>query len=221
MPLDEELRRVLPVIETLAPEINVPISIDTYKAAVAGAAVAAGASIVNDISGLGYDPKLGDVVARTGAGVVLMHTRGRSRDMYREAGYGDAEIDALGEAVKSAPQERAALWSVRKAVSFGAEQGLHVAFFGVDSTRADLAFFERAYKTARDAGAQEFAIVDTIAATEPRVHVLHRAQKEGIGPAYRAGFQRALELGLGPIPCDPFLGRHGEPLPGRHLLRRA
>jgi len=92
----DELARVIPVIERLRGRLRVPVSIDTYKAAVAGAAVAAGASIVNDISGLGYDPKLGDVVARTGAGVVLMHTRGRSRDMYREAGYDDvlAEVSA-------------------------------------------------------------------------------------------------------------------------------
>ena len=59
----EELARVIPVIERLRGRLRVPISIDTYKAAVARAAVAAGASIVNDISGLGYDPKLGDVVA--------------------------------------------------------------------------------------------------------------------------------------------------------------
>ena len=92
----DELARVIPVIERLRGRLRVPVSIDTYKAAVAGAAVAAGASIVNDISGLGYDPKLGDVVARTGAGVVLMHTRGRSRDMYREARYDDvlAEVSA-------------------------------------------------------------------------------------------------------------------------------
>jgi dihydropteroate synthase len=85
----DELVRVIPVIDRLRGRLRVPVSIDTYKAAVAGAAVAAGASIVNDISGLGYDPRLGDVVARTGAGLVLMHTRGRSRDMYREARYDD------------------------------------------------------------------------------------------------------------------------------------
>jgi dihydropteroate synthase len=92
----DELARVIPVIERLRSRLRVPVSIDTYKAAVAETAVAAGASIVNDISGLGYDPMLGDVVARTGAGVVLMHTRGRSRDMYREAGYDDvlAEVSA-------------------------------------------------------------------------------------------------------------------------------
>ena len=92
----EELGRVLPVVERLQGRVSVPISIDTYKATVAEAAIAAGASIVNDISGLGYDPTLGSVVARTGAGLVLMHTRGRSRDMYRDAGYGDvaAEVSA-------------------------------------------------------------------------------------------------------------------------------
>ena len=57
-----------------------PISIDTYKASTADAACA-GASIVNDISGLRYEPELADVVARRGAAIILMHTRGRSRDI--------------------------------------------------------------------------------------------------------------------------------------------
>ncbi|PIU52657.1 MAG: dihydropteroate synthase, partial [Deltaproteobacteria bacterium CG07_land_8_20_14_0_80_60_11] len=56
VPLDEELRRVLPVIQTLAPEIHVPISIDTYKAKVARAALEAGATLINDISALRFDP---------------------------------------------------------------------------------------------------------------------------------------------------------------------
>jgi dihydropteroate synthase len=92
----EELDRVVPVIERLRGRLQVPMSIDTYKAAVARSAVAAGASIVNDISGLGYDQQLGDVVARSCAGLVLMHTRGRPQDMYREAGYDDvgAEVSA-------------------------------------------------------------------------------------------------------------------------------
>jgi dihydropteroate synthase len=97
----QELARVLPVIERLQGRLRVPVSIDTYKAAVAWAAVAAGASIVNDISGLGYDPKLGDVAARTGAGLVLMHTRGRSRDMYREADYGDVLADVSAELLQA------------------------------------------------------------------------------------------------------------------------
>ncbi len=94
---DEERRRVLPVIERLAGRLGVPLSIDTYKAAVAADALAAGAVIVNDISGLSYDPSLGDEVARRGAALVLMHTRGRSKTMYREAAYGDVVRDVIDE----------------------------------------------------------------------------------------------------------------------------
>ena len=96
VPAAEEMARVIPVLQRLQGRLRAPISIDTYKAAVAEAAIAAGASIVNDISGLGYDPKLGGVVAGAGAGLVLMHTRGRPQDMYRDAAYGDvlAEVSA-------------------------------------------------------------------------------------------------------------------------------
>jgi dihydropteroate synthase len=93
----EELRRVLPVIEALAGRVTVPISIDTYKASVADAALAAGASIVNDISGLRYDPELAGVVARRAAPIILMHTRGRSRDMYEQAHYHDVVDEVLDE----------------------------------------------------------------------------------------------------------------------------
>ena len=93
----EELRRVLPVIEALAGRVKVPLSIDTYKAAVADAALAAGASIVNDISGLRYDPELAGVAARRGAPIILMHTRGRSRDMYEQAHYHDVVDEVLDE----------------------------------------------------------------------------------------------------------------------------
>jgi dihydropteroate synthase len=85
----EELARVMPAIERLTRRLTVPLSVDTYKAGVAAAAIDAGACIVNDISGLGYDSQLGPVIAKTGAGLVLMHTRGRSREMYRAARYGD------------------------------------------------------------------------------------------------------------------------------------
>jgi dihydropteroate synthase len=82
-PIDEaeEQRRVVPVIEGLA-GAGVPISVDTYRASTAAAALAAGAALVNDISGLRYDPALAGVVATNGAAIVLMHTRGRSREMY-------------------------------------------------------------------------------------------------------------------------------------------
>jgi dihydropteroate synthase len=88
LPAAEELRRVLPVVERLATS-GVPISIDTYKADVARAATQAGAAIVNDVSGLLFDPGLGAVVAEAGAAIVLMHNRGRSREMYRRAEYAD------------------------------------------------------------------------------------------------------------------------------------
>jgi dihydropteroate synthase len=70
----EEIRRVVPLIERVVSELDVVVSIDTYKPAVAAAALAAGAAIVNDVSGL-HHPELADVCATTGAGLVLMHTR--------------------------------------------------------------------------------------------------------------------------------------------------
>jgi dihydropteroate synthase len=96
LPEDEELRRVLPVIERLA-ATRAMISIDTYKASVAREAIARGAVIVNDISGLQFDPALGAVVAETGAAVVLMHTRGRSREMYQQAVYADVVGEIAAE----------------------------------------------------------------------------------------------------------------------------
>ncbi len=90
---DEELRRLLPVLEQLAGRVQVPISIDTWKAPVAEAALSAGAEIINDISGLTFDPALAEVVARHRAGLVLMHTRGTPATMQQETGY----QDLLGE----------------------------------------------------------------------------------------------------------------------------
>lgn len=75
---EEEIERVAPLIERVAGELGAIVSVDTYKPAVARAAVAAGAAIVNDVSGL-RDPGLADVCARTGAGLVLMHTRARPK----------------------------------------------------------------------------------------------------------------------------------------------
>jgi dihydropteroate synthase len=98
-PLDaaEELRRVLPVVERLAARDGALISVDTYKAIVASEAVERGASIVNDVSGLQYDAGLAEAVAASGAALVLMHNRGRSRDMYREASYGDVPAEIAQE----------------------------------------------------------------------------------------------------------------------------
>ena len=97
LPAAEELRRVLPVLERLAPQAGVPISIDTYKAEVAREAIGRGATIINDISGLLYDPALGDVAAASGAALILMHTRGRSSGMYDLAVYEDAARDVARE----------------------------------------------------------------------------------------------------------------------------
>ena len=88
-----ELRRVLPVIEALRGRLRIPMSVDTYKAAVADAALDAGAHMVNDVSGLLYEPELAAVVTRRGASIVLMHTRGRSKDMYQQADYADVVAD--------------------------------------------------------------------------------------------------------------------------------
>ncbi len=93
--LQEELDRVLPVVEQLAARIPVPISIDTSKAAVARAAVAAGAEIINDISGLLGDPQMQAVAAQCGVGVCVMHMRGTPQTMQDDPQYDDvvAEID--------------------------------------------------------------------------------------------------------------------------------
>jgi dihydropteroate synthase len=93
----EELARVLPVLEALRGRLPVPISIDTYKADVAAAALAAGAAIVNDISGLRRDPGLARVAAQSGAALILMHTRGTPQTMNTQAVYGDVVAEVVAE----------------------------------------------------------------------------------------------------------------------------
>ena len=95
--VEEELARVVPVLDRLAGRVRVPVSIDTYKAEVARIALDHGAAIVNDVSGLLYEPALAAVVAECGAALVLMHNRGRAHDMYREAAYGDVGVEVAGE----------------------------------------------------------------------------------------------------------------------------
>jgi dihydropteroate synthase len=93
---DEELRRIIPVLEGLAGRLTIPVSVDTFKAVVAKEALAAGAEIVNDISGLTFDDRMAEVVAAAHAGLVLMHTRGRPAEMQKETAYGSliAEVTA-------------------------------------------------------------------------------------------------------------------------------
>ncbi len=94
VPEEEELGRVIPVIERLRGNSDVLISVDTYKAGVASEALKAGADIVNDISGLTYDEDMAGVVARNDAWVVLMHIKGTPRNMQADPHYDDviAEI---------------------------------------------------------------------------------------------------------------------------------
>ena len=92
----EERRRVLPVVERLA-AAGAVVSIDTYKGNVAREACGRGAAIVNDISGLQFDPSLGRAAAEAGAAVILMHTRGRPQDMYRAASYANVAGEIASE----------------------------------------------------------------------------------------------------------------------------
>ncbi len=83
----EEIKRVVPVIEALANKIKIPISIDTYKSGVAEAALMAGASIVNDISGLRFDKKMPEVAARYNIPVIIMHIKGAPKNMQKDPTY--------------------------------------------------------------------------------------------------------------------------------------
>jgi dihydropteroate synthase len=95
--ITEELARILPVIHGLAGRLAIPISVDTYKADVAHAAIDAGAGMVNDISGLRNDAAMPRLVAETGAALVLMHMRGTSKTMYAEAVYRDVVAEVIAE----------------------------------------------------------------------------------------------------------------------------
>jgi dihydropteroate synthase len=101
----EEMRRVIPVISALTRKTDVPISVDTRKSGVADAALEAGASIVNDVSGLNADPDMARTVARHRAGVIVMHMKGSPRTMQLKARYRDlmAEIaGSLEDSIKKA-----------------------------------------------------------------------------------------------------------------------
>jgi dihydropteroate synthase len=103
----EEMDRVIPVIERLSSTTSTPISIDTTKAAVARAALSAGAEIVNDISGLRFEPQIANEAARTGAGLVLMHSRGTPKDMQQlppAENILDEVISGLHESVRVASE---------------------------------------------------------------------------------------------------------------------
>jgi dihydropteroate synthase len=94
---EAESARVQPVIARLSRSLKIPISIDTSKAAVAEGAIGEGAALVNDVTGLRYDASLAEIAARSGAGLILMHARGRSRDMYKEAQYASVPVEVRDE----------------------------------------------------------------------------------------------------------------------------
>jgi dihydropteroate synthase len=91
--LEEELKRVIPVIEGLANQVKIPISIDTCKSEVAKAALDAGASILNDISAARFDPKIVDVAADNSVPLILMHMQGTPKNMQENPLYEDVMVD--------------------------------------------------------------------------------------------------------------------------------
>jgi dihydropteroate synthase len=107
LPLDEELRRVIPVIEGLTSRLEIPISVDTYKSQVAERAVEAGAQIINDISGLRFDANMSAVAARFDTPLIIMHIKGSPKTMQQDPSYEDlmGEIIAyLREGIEKAEE---------------------------------------------------------------------------------------------------------------------
>jgi dihydropteroate synthase len=128
---DEERRRILPVVEGLRRQTRVPISVDTSKAEVGRAALDAGAALLNDISGLRYDPGLAGVAASYRAALVLMHMRGRPSDMYARADYRDLIGDVSTEL----------RWSVEQAMAAGVDRAAIVIDPGIGfAKRAEHSF---------------------------------------------------------------------------------
>lgn len=106
---EEEIARVIPVIEAIGKNFDIPISIDTSKAEVARAAIAAGAEIINDISGLRFDERIAGIAAAENAGLILMHLRGTFETMHEQEPVPDI-IQEVRNGLK---------WSIEKAREFG------------------------------------------------------------------------------------------------------
>lgn len=105
---EEEIGRVVPVIEKLVGTVKIPISIDTYRSGVAKRAIDAGAQIVNDISAFRFDEKLPNVVTKTGAGVILMHSRGDRGTLHKQTRMNDAVSEVTESLKMSAERAQAA-----------------------------------------------------------------------------------------------------------------
>ena len=105
--LEEELRRTIPVIEAISGRLRIPVSIDTYKSEVARRAIEAGAAMVNDISGLRFDPEMADTLSQYDVALVLMHIKGTPRNMQKSPVYTNlfSEItDYLKESINMATE---------------------------------------------------------------------------------------------------------------------
>ena len=104
LPFEEELRRAIPVIKALSQEIDIPISVDTYKSEVVRQALEAGAKMVNDISALRFDPVMGQLVADAGVPIVLMHMKGTPKNMQANPTYKDLLGEIIGFLNKAVEQ---------------------------------------------------------------------------------------------------------------------
>jgi dihydropteroate synthase len=128
VPIDVEIARTRPVIEALAKSISVPIAIDTRKAPVAEAALEAGAAVVNDISGLRFDPMLAGAAARAGAAIILGHLRGDPSTMQRGVHFQDTVVEVAAELREAAGQAlEAGIPAERIGVDPGIGFGKHLA----------------------------------------------------------------------------------------------
>jgi dihydropteroate synthase len=112
LPAAEEIRRIVPLIEALRKRLKVPLSVDTFKSEVARVAISAGAEIVNDISGLRWDPKLCELIASTRTALILMHSRGTPATTHRMP----RVRDVMGVVIKGLER------SINKATSTGIEK---------------------------------------------------------------------------------------------------
>jgi dihydropteroate synthase len=119
--VDEEIRRVVPVIEAIEKRFDIPVSIDTSKSEVAEKAVEAGAEIINDISGLRFDERTAKIAARNKTGLVLMHSRGEFETMHEQK----PVADIISEVSKGFR------WSIENAKSCGVEEKQIVLDVGI------------------------------------------------------------------------------------------
>jgi dihydropteroate synthase len=114
--LDQELQRVMPVLEKLSARLKIPLSIDTYKSEVAKRAVEAGASIINDISGLHSDPDMPRAASESKSGLIMMHIKGTPENMQTDPRYDDL-LTEIGEYLKAAVKTAAAAGIMHEAMA--------------------------------------------------------------------------------------------------------